>query len=381
METNIRLASLTEKNKHLDFLRTAYAEEGDVMQQKMLKRWTWQYRENPCIDKEKDDLNVVIAIRGDQIIGQACLTPVKLKIENEFHTAFWGGDTIVLPSCRGEGVAKKVMQGQVDFAKFMMGIRAHPITLKVALKLGYKLLGPVPIYRRLVRFDNHIFYQHLMKATRSRPLINRMAKILWNGFRFDIIAASLTTFIVGLRNFLERRPKQESRTDIKEVQNFDERIDQLWRSTNHQYDVIVKRDKEFLNWRYSPHTTLSYRKFIAIRNEEVKGYIILRRNEPGERDFGIIVDLYSSRGDQQTIEDLLRHALHFFAKDVVAIACATSIKEYQKALSKFGFLKMESVTPIFYCDNSYVADRLIAFKDKCFFNKGDHDWDQYTPFP
>ena len=144
--------------------------------------------------------------------------------------------------------------------------------------------------------------------------------------------------------------------------------------------MIVKRDKEFLNWRYSPHTNLNYRKFIATREGEVKGYIALRKEEPGERNFGIIVDLYASRDDQQTIEDLIRHALNFFDKDVIVIVCAASISEYQKALSKFGFLKMESAVPIFFCEDSAVADNLLASKDNCFFTKGDHDWDAFTPF-
>lgn len=381
METIIRLASLDEKSAHLKFIETAYAEEGHVLQQKMLKRWTWQYCDNPCIDQEKNDLNVVIAIRGDQIVGQACLTPVKLKIEDQFYTAFWGGDTIVLPVCRGQGVAKKIMQGQIDHAKFMIGIRAHPITFKIARKLGYKTLDPVPIYRRVVRFDNYIFFHHLMRATKSKPVINRLVKTLWDGFRFDKLIGTVTSVILGARNLIERQPKKESRTDIQEIQHFDDKIDQLWLSTNHQYDVIVKRDKEFLNWRYSWHTTLNYRKFIATRDGEVKGYIVLRKQEPGERNFGIIVDLYASRYDQQTIVDLLRHALYFFAKDVVAIVCAISIKEFQSALSNFGFMKMESAFPIFCCENLSVADKLIALKDKCFFTKGDHDWDSYAPFP
>jgi predicted GNAT family N-acyltransferase len=380
MEISIRLASLAEKDAHIKFLETAYAEEGDVLQQKMVKRWSWQYRENPCIDQAKDDLTVVIANRGDQIVGQACLTPVKLKIENQYHLAFWGGDTIVLPQYRGGGVATKIMQGQIDNARFMIGIRAHPITFKVALKLGYQKLKPVPIYRRFVRFDDLLFFHYLMKATQSKPAIKWIARVMWKTLLIGKMVAAVTFLALGLRNLLERRPKKKGLTDIEAVQNFDERIDRLWSLTNNQYDVIVKRDSEFLNWRYSPHTMLDYRKFIATRDDEIKGYSVLRKQEPGERNFGIIVDLYASRDDQQTIEDLIRHALQFFSKDVTAIACAVSIKEYQKALSNFGFLRMESAFPIFCCENSSLADKLISLKDKCFFTKGDHDWDSYTPF-
>jgi hypothetical protein len=380
MEVSVRLASLAEKDAHLKFLETAYAEEGKVLQQKMVKRWSWQYRENPCIDQARNGLSVLIATRGDQIVGQACLTPVMLKIADQYHLAFWGGDTIVLPECRGGGVATKIMQGQIENAKFMIGIRAHPITFKVAMKLGYQKLEPVPIYRRLVCFDDFLFFHCLMKATKSKPVINRIARVLWRTLFIGKLVAALTSLALGLRNLIERQPKKKGLTDIEAVQNFDERIDRLWSLTNNQYDVIVKRDSEFLNWRYSPHTALDYRKFIATRDGEIKGYSILRKQEPGERNFGIIVDLYASRDDQQTMEDLIRHALHFFAKDVTAIACAASIKEYQEALLNFGFIKMESAFPIFCCENSLLADKLMSLKDRCFFTKGDHDWDSYTPF-
>ncbi len=127
-------------------------------------------------------------------------------------------------------------------------------------------------------------------------------------------------------------------------------------------------------------TMLDYKKFIAVRDGDVKGYIVLRKEEPGERNFGIIADLYASRDDQKTVEDLLRHAIHFFGKDVAAIECATSVKEYQQATSKFGFLKLESTVPMYYCENSSVAAKLDSLKTNSFFSKGDHDWDQYTLF-
>jgi hypothetical protein len=380
MEVSIRLACLAEKEAHIKLLETAYTEEGAVLQQKMVNRWKWQYRENPCIDQAKDDLCVVIATIGDQIVGQACLTPVKLKIEDQYHLAYWGGDTIVLPECRGGGVATKIMQGQIDNARFMIGIRAHPITFKVAMKLGYQKLEPVPIYRRFVRFDDLLFFHYLMKATQSKPTIKWIARVLWKTLLFGKLVSAATSLTLGIRNLLERRVKTKGLTAIEAVQNFDERIDRLWSLTSNQYDVIVKRDSEFLNWRYSPHTMLDYRKFIATRDGEIKGYSVLRKQEPGERNFGIIVDLYASRDDQQTIEDLIRHALQFFAKDVTAIACAASIKGYQEVLLNFGFIKMESAFPIFCCDNSSLADKLISLKDRCFFTKGDHDWDSYAPF-
>ena len=215
METIIRPASLADKDAILDFINNAYAEDGEVLQQKMLNKWSWQYRENPCIDQEKDDSRFCCAVKGDQIVGQACMTPVKLKIKDQFHTASWGTDFVVLPVCRGEGVGKKLMQIEIAHAKFMIGLRLHPLTFKIAEKLGYRTLPPVPIYRRIVRFDGYLFYQYLLKATKSKPIVNRIAKILWNRFWFDKLVATLMNLILGTRNLLERQPKKKASPTLR----------------------------------------------------------------------------------------------------------------------------------------------------------------------
>jgi len=380
MQTTIRQALKSDKNAILTFVENAYSEFGDVLRQKVLGRWSWQYLDNPCIDKEKGSLTILLAHKGDQIVGQACMTPVSLKVDDQYHTASWGTDFIVLPVCRGEGVGKKLMKIEVDLAKFMIGLDMPVITRKIAEKVGYKYLDTVTVYRRFMRLNRSLVYRYLMKRTSRNPVKKKTAKILCNIFLFDRVFSTVANILLGLRNIFEKEQKKEGMTDIQEVKNFDERIDKLWSSTNRQFGVIVKRDQTFLNWRYSTGTMLHYNKFIAVRDGDVKGYIVLRKEGPGERNFGIIADLYASRDDQKTVEDLLRHAIHFFGKDVAAIECATSVKEYQQTISRFGFLKLESTVPMYYCENSSVAAKLDSLKTNSFFSKGDHDWDQYTLF-
>jgi len=380
METTIRQALKSDKDAILTFVKNAYSEFGEVLQQKVLGRWSWQYLDNPCIDNGKDSLTILLASKEDKIVGQACMTPVKLKVGDQIHTASWGTDFIVLPVCRGEGVGKELMKIEVDLAKFMIGLDMPIITRKIAEKLGYKYLDTVTVYRRFVRLNRSLVYRYLMKRTSRNPAKNKTAKILCNIFRFDRLFSTVSNILLGLRNIFEKEPKKEVMTDIQEVKNFDERIDKLWSSTNRQFGIIVERNQTFLNWRYAKGTMLDYKKFIAVRDGKVKGYIVLRKEEPGERNFGIIADLYASRDDQKTVHDLLRHAIHFFGKDVAAIECATSVKEYQQAISKFGFLKLESTVPMYYCENQSVAAELDSLKTKSFFSKGDHDWDQYTLF-
>ena len=51
METIIRRASIADKAAIWNFIKGAY---GDFSKHILPKRWTWQYRENPYVKKEKN---------------------------------------------------------------------------------------------------------------------------------------------------------------------------------------------------------------------------------------------------------------------------------------------------------------------------------------
>ena len=205
---------------------------------------------------------------------------------------------------------------------------------------------------RPVRLHKFFVNYYLLLKTQKGPLSRRLVKILCRFCFFDRLLPITLNILWRLRDFVERRPKEKGLCDIQEVDYFDERMDDFWHSTCGQYEIIVKRDKEFLNWRYSRDHQLTYRKFIARRNGEIKGYVVLRKAEPEELNIGKIVDLFACRDDHQTIEDLVRHAIHFFGNDVEVIESAASDKVYQEAMSKFGFFKVETSLPMYRCEDT-----------------------------
>ena len=376
METIIRRASIKDKDAIWNFIKVAY---GDFSKHILPKRWNWQYRENPCVDKAEDDLPILLAIRGDQIVGQACVTEVVMKVGDNLHNATWGTDFIVLPICRGEGVGKKLMQIEVDHFTFMIGLWMPFVTRKIATHLGYKTLDPVNVYWRPGRLHKFFINYHLMMKAGYKGFSHQLVKICCRYFGFDWLISKLLNMIWRIRDLVERHTKKKNVSHIQEVDYFDEGIDILWQSTCNQFDIIVRRDKEFLNWRYSTDHQLTYRKFTAERNGETKGYVVLRRAEPEELNTGKIVDLYTRRDDHQTIEDLIRHAIHFFGNDVEVIEFAASGNVYKEAMSKFGFFKVETSFPMYRCEDSALIQTIESFKSNHFFTKGDHDWDQFTP--
>ena len=375
MQTFIRQASIDDKMAIWDFIKVAY---GDSAQYKIPDRWNWEYLENPSVDKNGKKLPIFIAIKDGQIAGQICAILSQIKIGDEIHQIAEGVDLVVLPICRGEGIGQKLIQSIAEHYKLYMVISAGAVTRRIYERLGYNKIEPIPIYRRLVKVNRESVFHFLMRKTENHMWLSRIATIgcrIW----FDKMISLIGNLLIGLRDLLERQTKREYRSEIREVERFGDEINQLWKTTSHKFKVIVKRDRQYLNWRFPDNTHLDYRSFISARGGETRGYIVLRKPEPIELDIGIIVDLYAAPDDNETVEDLIRHAIDFFGKNVTVIECPTTQREYQRVLSKLCFFKTEKTEPIFFCMDSRLRTKLEEWKNSWFLTKADHDWDQLRP--
>ncbi|MGO9138314.1 MAG: GNAT family N-acetyltransferase [Syntrophales bacterium] len=378
MQTIIRQASIDDKMAIWDFIEEAYE---DAAKYKIPTRWNWQFLENPLVDKSGKELPIFIAIKGDHIVGQLCAILGQIKIGAEIHRVAASCDLVVLPECRGEGIAQRLIQAVAENYEIYYTISCSEPTMRIFDRiehLGYHKLELVPTYRRFVKLNREFIFRYLMQKTVKHSWMRSVAKFGCL-LRSDSMMSVVGNFLIGIRDLLESQTKTESRSEIKEIQWFGDEIDQLWKAASGKFKIIVKRDQQFLNWRFSNNTQLDYRSFISRRNGETRGYIVLRKPEPTELNVGIIVDLFAAPDDNETIEDLIRHAIDFFGKSVFAIDCPTSLKEYQRALSKLGFYKIEKTGPIYFCADSKLRNKLEECKNSWFLTKADQDWDQLRP--
>lgn len=375
MTTIIKQASKSDKNAIWDFIKSAY---GDTAKYKIPDRWHWEYMENPVVDKNSDLLPVFIAIKDGKIVGQVCAILYQVKIGQEMHCMACGVDFIVLPVCRGEGVGQKLIQAIAEKYDLYMVISMGAVTRRIYNRLGYNEIEPIPTYRRLVKLNRAEVSGYLTRRTKTHFVLNRIASI---GCRlgFDIMTAVIGNKLILVRNELTKAMNKGSQTEIGEVMHFGDDIDRLWNATNNNFNVIVKRDQKYLNWRFSRESGLDYRCFIGKRDGITRGYIVLRNPAAAELNIGIIVDIYAAPDDNATIEDLIRHAIQFFGDNVTIVECATTQQEHQIALSKLSFLKMERTIPVYFCKDSELKTELEKLKDSWFLTKSDHDWDQLRP--
>ena len=164
--------------------------------------------------------------------------------------------------------------------------------------------------------------------------------------------------------------------EIVEIEFFGCELDRFWAQVRREYPAISIRNARFLNWRYVSAPDLHYRRFIARKDDQCIGYIVIRRTSVVELPTGVIVDFLTFRNDLEAVRCLIGHVAGIFGSEVDFLDCATSVPEVGAMLKKFGFFRTRTEHPTIVCRDPLLRSRIQGLKREWFFTKGDQDWDQ-----
>ena len=369
----VRRASRSDQPAIATFIKDAY---GTRAEYKATPRWTWQFIDNPFGRREGDELPIWVALDGDRVVGQIAVQNALLQVDGKTFEAGWAVDIMILRSHRGAGIASRLHEAVVGDVDILMALTMAHASRRLAEREGCLTLADVHQLTRWVRFDAVSVRRYLLLRTANRRRANIVARLSCNVFQFHRLFPRLANPLLRLRDLVRRPPPGPGATHIAEVDRFGPETDELWERTRGDYPVIFPRDARFLNWRFVDCPEPRYRRFVAERGGRVVGHVVLRRAEPVELPQGIIVDLYASRRDVQTVDALVRHSLAFFGDKVSAVDCGTSIEEFEAVLRTHGFFRTRAHHPTCVCRDSALRDRLAQLRNDWFFSKGDQDWDQ-----
>ena len=373
MAVIVRKASRSDRPAIATFIEDAY---GELARYKATPRWTWQFIDNPLGRPQGDEVPVWIALDGDRVVGQIAVQNALLQVDGQTFEAGWAVDIMILGSHRGAGIGHRLHDAVASDVDILMALTMAQASRRMAEKQGRVSLAEVHQLTRWVRLDSASVRRYLLLRTANHHWAQVTARLFCTAFRFDRLFPRLVNPFLRLRDLVKQSRRLPEATTIDEVDCFGQEIDELWDRTRGDYPVIFPRDARFLNWRFVDCPELGYRRFVAKRDGRVVGYVVLRRAEPVELPQGIIVDLFASRRDLQTVDALVRHSLAFFGDHVSAVDCGTSVPEFEGVLRKHGFFRTRAHYPTCVCRDSALRDRLEQLKNDWFFSKGDHDWDQ-----
>ena len=368
----VRKAYRSDRPAIARFIEDAFGERAHYK----ATRWTWQFIDNPFGRQQGHEVPVWVAVDGDRVVGQIAVQNALLQVDGKTFEAGWAVDIMIHRSYRGAGIGHRLHQAVSSDVDILMAITMAEASRRMAERQGCVALGEVYQLTRLVRLDGVSVRRSLLLRTDTHRWANVPAQLSCDVLQFHRLIPRLVNPLLRLRDAVERWLRRPGATSIAEVERFGPEIDDLWERTRGDYPVIFPRDARFLNWRFVDCPEPTYRCFIAERDGRVVGYVVLRRPDPVELPRGIIVDLYASRRDVQTVDELVWHSLAFFGDDVLAVECGTSVSELEAMLRKHRFFTTRAYHPTCVCRDSALRDRLAQLRNDWFFSKGDHDWDQ-----
>lgn len=242
-------------------------------------RWDWQYRRNP--NNPGHEPEIWIAREGPAIVGQYATMPVKLSLKGSEVLGSWGMDVMVAPERQRQGLGEVLFRTWDRNVGASLGLGLSDSSYRLFQKLNWPDVGPVPclvkpLTRRAFRRPNW-------------PVpINRL-----------VSALTLPIVLIVART----RPL---RAEVRLIQRFDDSFTALWDELAPKFDLAVRRDAAYLNWKYVSAPHVRYSIAVLRRDNRNIGYAVYRHLYEPRGRVTLIVDFLADPDDEDALGTLLQ---------------------------------------------------------------------------
>ena len=242
-------------------------------------RWDWQYRRNP--NNPSDTPEIWLAREGPTVIGQYATMPVRLRVRDREIYASWGMDVMVAPERQRQGLGEVLFRTWDQNVGASLGLGLSESSYRLFKKLRWPDVGPVPC---------------LVKPLTRRALRRPSWPMPVNRF----VSAVTLPFV---RIISRARPL---RAQVERIRQFDDGFSDLWNRVGPKFDVAVRRDAPYLNWKYVEPPHVRYSIVALKRNDELGGYAVYRHAQEPRGRVTLLVDFLADPDDEAGVKTLLR---------------------------------------------------------------------------
>jgi GNAT superfamily N-acetyltransferase len=316
------------------------------------RRWSWQYEKNPLLAKSGPV--IWMAREADRLLGQMAAMRVGLWFGGREVQASWGNDYFVRVDAQGRGLGAVLSNAWSDHEDVALALGLTPSSYPLFKKLGFVDVGPVP------------FFQKVMDA-------RAVARRRLGPVRGALAAPALRAYL-RLRHGGSPRPPAD--VEVRPAAAFSGEYDRLWERARASYAMCVRRDADYLRWKYLECPHRRYDLVEARRGGDLVGYAVSRLDDYQGTRLGWIVDLFTDTRDEGAKDALLHERLAAFRAAGVVRAQAYSLNApLAAALRRHGFFPGRSAVQ--FCVKSAV-DPQGAFAERGGWNLmfGDGDLDR-----
>ena len=279
--------------------------------------WDWRYRRNPF--NPSGQPSILVAREGPTIVGFLPTIPVRLSLKGLEVDAAWASEPRVAPERDQQGHGEALMRAwdRNSGASLALAPSAATRTLLDRMRFPESRVLPYlvkPLTRRAVRLP------HWPQA------INELVWAPW-----PIPSCRCCR---GRGRFGRSASRCGASTPS---------FTALWEKLADRFDLAVRRDAAYLNWRYIEPPHVRYSAVALKRQGEVHGYAVYRhKHEPLGR-VTILVDLLTHPDDVSGVKTLLRWVDRAArAEDSDKVRCYALHGSFRRVLRRNGYFGVKS---------------------------------------
>jgi len=298
-------------------------------------RWDWQYRQNPS--NPDGQPFIWVAREGTSVVGQLAVMPVVLGADGREVPATWGADAMVAPERRRLGLGEMLLRQWDASTAAVLGSGLSESVAPLVRKLRWPVSAvpcfAKPLSRRALRMPSWSVTTNRLVSALALPVVK----------------------IVG-----RARPLA---AETRSIRRFDAGFTALWERIGARFDLAVRRDAAYLNWKYAgpPHVRYS---IAALRcGDADAGYIVYRHVQEPLGRVTLIVDFLVDPDDETGLRTLLgwvdREAR---AADSDKIRCWATHAGFRRQLRRSGYFAVKSPLELVVKINAFDVPR--AFYDQ-----------------
>ena len=294
--------------------------------EKWMKWWNWKYMENPA-----GVSGIWVADHDGKIVGSRSTIRIKMKIAGDTVMASQNTDLLTHPNYRHQGIFSALEKKSFNRLK------------DDGIYITYSFPGPMsyPGYMKSGSFFDTHALQTMIRPFNLENILKRRIK---NKFLLKIYAVIGYLFISSFYR-AKKTPGVDGLT-ITKISSFDDRINDFWKRISNNHEIIVVRDKEYLNWRYVDIPDVEYTIYLAEEGEEIFGYVVLKCVKEEGLASGYVIDIIAPLDRPEVIHSLLSKATKYFEEAGVDIIFCKMIvdKTFYKSFRKNGFVSTNFIS-------------------------------------
>lgn len=283
-------------------------------------RWEWQHRRNPYNATGQPD--IWVAREGPTVVGHYPTLPVRVSLKGLEVDGAWGTDAIVVPERERQGLGEALVRAWDRNSGAVMTLGISEELRKVLERLHWPPAHLVPCL--------------------VKPLTRRAVRLPHWPTTLNRVLSAVALPVVQVVS--RSRPL---RAECEPIRRFDSSFTTLWERLAPKFDLAVRRDAPYLNWRYFEPPHVRYAVVALKRQGTVHGYAVYRhRHEPLGR-VTMLVDFLVDPDDVSGLKTLLRWVDRAArAEDSDKIRCSVMNGAFRRVLRRNGYFNVKSTLEV-----------------------------------